>query len=148
MLLLAYTIVTALFGLWFNFFLAPARQMANPGIAAYKPPPGTAVDYRIPVRVSAPGQPSPLVETESWPERPLPGVPVATGNSGKIVEQSPERIIDVKKPPRLKSPAAPRERSNPLNGYAAARSAPTGAGASSRYHGAGAYQGYLGDRLF
>jgi hypothetical protein len=118
-------------------------------MAAYKPPPATVVDYEIPARVLAQdrGDP-PSVEVESRPEQPTPTVPASTGNSSKVVERPPERIINVTKPQRPKSPAVSLERDNPLNSYAAARSGNAGAAAPSRYHGAGAHPGYLGDRLF
>jgi hypothetical protein len=148
MLLTAYTIVCGLFALWFYSFFVPARSLVNPGLAAYKPPPATVIDYQIPTRVEPPQQVPPPVEAESQPEQPTATGLASTGTSSKVVEHSPERIIDVKKPPRPKSAASPRERNNPLDGYAAARSGQGGAPERSRYHGAGAYQGYLGDRLF
>jgi len=148
MLLTAYTIVCGLFALWFYSFFVPARSLVNPGMAAYKPPPATVIDYQIPARVEPPRQVPPPVEAESRPEQPMTTGLASTGASSKAVERSPERIIDVKKPPRPKSAASPRERNNPLDGYAAWRFGQPGAAERSRYHGAGAYQGYLGDRLF
>ena len=150
MLLTAYTIVFGLFGLWFYSFLGQTRYAANPGMAAYKPPPATVIDYQIPARVldEPPQQASPPVEVESRPEQPMATGVASTGNSNKVVEHSPERIVNVKKPPRPKSAAAPHERNNPLKGYAAARFGQSSTAERSRYHGAGAYQGYLGDRLF
>jgi hypothetical protein len=149
MLLTAYTIVFGLFGLWFYSFFVPTRHLANPGISAYKPPPATVINYEIPARALVQDQQAPpVVEVESRPEQPMTAVPASTGNASKVVERPPERIINVKKPQRPKSPGVPHERDNPLNAYAAARFGNAGAAAPSRYHGAGAYPGYLGDRPF
>ena len=148
MLLTAYTIVFGLFGLWFYSFFVPTPHLANPGMAAYKPPPATVIDYGIPARMHVQHQEAPPpVEVESQPEQLTTTVPASAGNSTKVVERPPERVINVKKPQRPKSPAVRHGRDNPLNSYAAARYDNAGAAAPSRYHGAGAYRGYLGDRL-
>ncbi len=129
-LLAAYTIVFSLFALWFYSLLQP-RYTPNPGLAAYQPPPATVISYEMPARLLAQHwQAPPLVEIESRPEEPQ-----TPGRSTKVVESEPERIIDVKKPTRLKAstpqaPTPPRERDNPLRDYAAA------------------YPGYSGNRAF
>ena len=73
MLLLAYTIVSGLFGLWFYSFFAPTRYAANPGMAAYKPPPATVIDYEIRAPALAHEQAPPPIEVEARAEQ-LPAV--------------------------------------------------------------------------
>ena len=150
MLLTAYTIVFGLFGLWFYSFFAQTRYAANPGVTGYQPPPATVIDYEIPARVLAQYQQAPPpADVESRSEQPMTTVTASTENSTKVVERPPERVINVKKPRLPKSPAAPHERNNALNGYAAAaRFGSARVAAHSRYSGAGAYPGYLGDRPF
>ena len=139
MLLAAYTIVFGLFAFWF-YSLAQPRYAANPGLAAYEPPPATVIDYTMPAPVLVRHQEAPpAVEIESRSEQAKTTVAAPTGDSTKVVERQPERIIDVKKPRRPKAAGAPRERNNPLNDYAAAHSG---------YSGAAAYPGYSGGRPY
>jgi hypothetical protein len=121
-----YIIGLSLFALWLYSLLQP-KYTPNPGLAAYKPPPGTVI-IEMPARLLAHHwQAPPLAEIESRPEEP----------KTTVVESEPERTIEVKEPKRPKAPSRSRERDNPLRDYAA----------SYRGYG-GAYQGYSGNRPF
>jgi hypothetical protein len=77
-LLLAYGVVIALFILWF-YPIAHARYGANPGLAAYQPPPATVISD-IPARVvTEHHQAPPPIEIRSRPEQPRMTVPASTG---------------------------------------------------------------------
>ena len=130
--LAVYMLVLSLLAFWFHSLLQP-QYVANPGLAAYKPPPGTVIGYAPPVRLLAHHwQAPPHAEIESPAEEP----------KTTVVESNPERTIEVKKPKRPKA----RGRDNPLNHYAAWY---RGYG-SSRYSGnyGSAYHGYNGNRPF
>ena len=124
----AYFIGLSLFALWLYSLLQP-HYTPNPGLAAYKPPPATVIDYEPPTRLLAHHwQAPPSAEIESLAEEP----------KTTVAESKPERTIEVKEPKRPKT----RNRDNPLNHYAASYR-----GYSSRYTGA-AYAGYSGNRPF
>jgi hypothetical protein len=125
----AYAIVFGLFAFWFYSLLQP-RYSPNPGVAAYQPPPATVISYDLPERLLIEHrQAPPLVEIEGRAEEPKAGraeAPNTTEASKKVAEREPERIIEVRKPKRPKTPAPKaarqRERDSPLTGYAAAHS--------------------------
>jgi hypothetical protein len=105
----AYLIGLSLFAVWFYSLLQP-QYIANPGLAAYKPPPGTVISYELPARLLAQHeQAPPLADIESQAEKPQP----------TVVASKPERSVDVKKPKRPKVAARSRERTNPFRHYAA-----------------------------
>lgn len=123
--LTAYALVFGLFALWLHTLLQP-RVHANPGLAAYAPPPGVVISYDMPARLLAQhGQAPPLAEFTARREEPE-----TTGRGGITVEPEPERVIHVQKPSRPTEPAPQPERVVP----AATRAA--------------AYPGYSGDRPF
>jgi hypothetical protein len=47
-----YGLVFVLFAIFFYSLLQP-KQVPNPGLAAYKPPPGTVINYELPPRLFA-----------------------------------------------------------------------------------------------
>ena len=47
-----YSFVFVLFAMWLYSVLQP-KQVANPGLAAYTPPPGTVISYDLPTRLLA-----------------------------------------------------------------------------------------------
>jgi hypothetical protein len=101
--------VFGLFALWLHSLLQP-RVFANPGLAAYAPPPATVISYGKPARLLAEhGQAPPIAEVESPAEQP----------TRTVVQSKPERTIDVTEPKRSKA-KRPRERNNPFRDYAAA----------------------------
>jgi hypothetical protein len=111
-----YSLVLALFALWVYSLLQP-KFVPNPGVAAYKPPPGTVISYDVPGRLLAQhGQPPQLADLP-----PTPEADETTGRSVQAVEQAPEsqRIVNAKKPKRPKVAAPARERDNPWRAYAA-----------------------------
>jgi hypothetical protein len=123
--LTAYALVFGLFALWLNSLLQP-RVFANPGLAAYAPPPGTAISYGMPARLLAEhGQAPPLAEFTARREEPE-----TTGRSIPAVQPEPEHVI------RVQRPAPPREL------------APTPERPSTVSHRAAAFPGYSGDRPF
>jgi hypothetical protein len=107
--LAAYLIGLSLFALWFYYLLQP-HYIPNLGLAAYKPPPATVVDYEVAARLPVQHGPVPsLAEIESRPEEPPTIVAAST----------PERQADAKKPNRPRSAARARQRANPYWHYAA-----------------------------
>jgi hypothetical protein len=131
--LIAYALVFGLFALWLHSLLQP-RVFANPGLAAYAPPPATVISYGKPEQLLAEhGQAPPLAEVESPAEQP----------TQTVVESKPQRTIDVTEPKRPKA-KRPRERNNPLRDYAAAYPWYGGYRPSSNY----AFQGSGGFRPF
>jgi hypothetical protein len=122
-----YSFVFVLFALWLYSLMQP-KVVPNPGVAAYKPPPGTVISYDVPARLLAQhGQPPQLAELP-----PTPEADETTGRSVQTVEQAPEpqRVVKAKrhKPPKVA--AQPPERGNPWGAYAAS------------------YPAYRGDRPF
>ena len=118
-----YSFVFALFAMWLYSLLLP-KQVANPGLAAYQPPPGTVISYELPPRLLAQhGQPPPLAELP-----PTPEADDTIGRSVQTVEHAPEpeRVVKVKTPKLPKVAAPPRERGNSLGAYAAAYPAYSG----------------------
>src|SRR6266851_9581096 len=80
-----YSVVFVLFAMWLYSVLLP-KQVANPGLAAYKPPPGTVISYELPTRLLAQyGQPPLLAELP-----PTPEADETTGRSVQTVEHAPE----------------------------------------------------------
>jgi hypothetical protein len=78
-LLLAFAVVIGLFFLWF-YPIAHARYGANPGLAAYQPPPATVIPD-MPARVvTEHHQAPPPVEIRSRSEQPRTAVPASTGS--------------------------------------------------------------------
>ena len=75
-LLVAYAVVIGLFILWF-YPIAQPGYGANPGLAAYQPPPGTVIPD-MPARVTNYHQAAPPVEIRSRPEEPPTAVPAFT----------------------------------------------------------------------
>ncbi|MET0925452.1 MAG: hypothetical protein ABWY47_20130, partial [Xanthobacteraceae bacterium] len=68
--LTAYALVFGLFALWLHSLLQP-RVFANPGLAAYAPPPGVVISYDMPARLLAQhGQAPPLAEFTARREEP------------------------------------------------------------------------------
>jgi hypothetical protein len=131
--LIAYALVFGLFALWLHSLLQP-RVFANPGLAAYAPPPATVISYGKPARLLAEhGQAPTLAEFESPPEQP----------TRTLVESKPERTVDVTEPKRPKA-KRPRERHNPFRDYATAYRWYGGYRPSSNY----AFQGSGGFRPF
>ena len=58
-----YSFVFVLFSAGLYSLLQP-KQVANPGLAAYKPPPATVISYELPPRLLARhGQPPQIAET-------------------------------------------------------------------------------------
>jgi hypothetical protein len=111
-----YSFVFVLFSAGLYSLLQP-KQVPNPGLAAYEPPPGTVISYEMPSRLLARhGQPPQLAELPRTPE-----ADETTGRSVPTVEQAPEPERAVKartpKPPKVVAP--PRERGNPWGAYAA-----------------------------
>jgi hypothetical protein len=118
-----YCFVFILFAIFLYSLLQP-RQVPNPGLAAYKPPPRTVISYDLPPRLLAHhGQPPPLSEL-----LPAPEADETTGRSVRTVEVSPEpppapspqrtKVVRPTKPSRVATPA--REHSNSGGAYAAA----------------------------
>jgi hypothetical protein len=121
--LLAYTFVFGLFAIALYWLLQPHRA-ANPGLAAYEPPPGTVISYQLPARLLAQnGRAPPLAAIESAADE-------TTGRSAKVAEPAPEtttkvaaateRTTQPRKRKRPKVQAAQRERRNPWGNYAEA----------------------------
>jgi hypothetical protein len=111
-----YSFIFALFALWLYSLMQP-KVVPNPGVAAYKPPPGTVISYEAPARLLAQhGQPPQLAELP-----PTPEADETTGRSVQTVEQAPEpqRVVKAKRPKRPKVAAPPPERGNPWGAYAA-----------------------------
>ena len=80
-----YSFVFAIFALWLYSLLQP-KLVPNPGVAAYKPPPGTVISYHVPGRLLAQhGQPPELADLP-----PTPEADQTTGRSVQAVEQVPE----------------------------------------------------------
>ena len=118
-----YSFVFVLFAVWLYSVLQP-KQVANPGLAAYKPPPATVISYELPTRLLAQhGQPPLLAELP-----PTPEADETTGRSVQTVEHAPEPEPVVKvRTPKLPKVAAPsRERGNPLGAHTAAYPAYSG----------------------
>jgi hypothetical protein len=112
-----YSFVFGLLALWL-YSLTQPKLVPNPGVAAYKPPPGTVISYEVPARLLVQhGQPPKLAELP-----PTPEADETTGRSAQTAKQAPEpqRLLKTKtpKPPKLAAP--PRERGNPRGAYAAA----------------------------
>jgi hypothetical protein len=111
-----YSFVFGLFALWLYSLMAP-KVVPNPGLAAYKSPPGTVISYDVPARLLAQhGQPPQLVDLP-----PTPAADETTGRSVQTVEQAPglQRVVKAKRPKRPKVAAPQRERGNPWGAYAA-----------------------------
>jgi hypothetical protein len=114
-----YSFVTGLFALWLYSLMQP-KLVPNPGVAAYKPPPGTVISYEVPARLLVQdGQPPKLAEL-----LPTPEADETTGRSAQTADQAqapePQRVVKTKKPKPPKVAAPPRERGNPWGAYAAA----------------------------
>jgi hypothetical protein len=112
-----YSFVFVLFSAALYSLLQP-KQVPNPGLAAYKPPPGTVISYEMPPRLLARhGQPPQLAELP-----PTPEADETTGRSVQAVEPAPEpdRVVKVRTPKPPKVAAPPRERGNPRGAHAAA----------------------------
>jgi hypothetical protein len=104
-----YSFVSGLFALWLYSLMQP-KLVPNPGLAAYKPPPGTVISYEVPARsLVQHGQPPTLAELPSTLE-----ADETTGRSAQTAEQAPEpqRGVKTKKPKPPKVAAPPRERRN------------------------------------
>src|SRR5262245_54228997 len=130
-----YMLVLGLLAFWFHSLLQP-QYVANPGLAAYKPPPGTVMGEAPPVRLLAHHwQAPPHAEIESAAEE-------AKTTVVAVVESDPQRTIEVKKRKRPKV----RGRDNPLNHYAAWYRGHGSSRYSSNY--GSMYQGYSGNRPF
>jgi len=84
MLLTAYTIVLGLFGLWFYSFFAHTGYAANPGMAAYKPPPATVIDYGMPARL-------PVRHQQTPPPVEVSATTLLFGNSSVLLAQPPDQ---------------------------------------------------------
>ena len=134
-LLLAFAVVIGLFILWL-YPLAQVRYGANPGLAAYKPPPATVIPD-MPARVvTKQHQAPPPVEIRSRPQQPRTTVPVsapaptpalpstgvpaaaeALASSGAFASTEPapaaasrhEHAVGVRKPKQSRSSPPPRE---------------------------------------
>jgi hypothetical protein len=129
----AYFIGLSLFALWPYSLLQP-HYRPNPGLAAYKPPPATVIDYEPPTRLLAHHlQAPPSAEIESPADEPKTRVAVS----------KPEPTVQVKEPKNSKA-KRPRERHNPFRDYAAAYPWYGGYRPSRNY----AFQGYGGYRPF
>jgi hypothetical protein len=76
-LLLAFAVVIGLFILWF-YPIALARYGANPGLAAYHPPPATVIPDMPARAITKYQQAPPPIEVRSRPEQPR-----TTGTFGK-----------------------------------------------------------------
>ena len=138
----AYLVVLSLLAAYFYSLMQP-HYNSNPGLAAYKPPPATVIDYGAAVHYEmpapAPAQPQqapPLAEIESRPEEPKPAV----------AEPQRERKVAVKKQKRPSTRTASRARNNPYRHYATPYYYSRGRGAYGRY--ATPYYGYWGYRAF
>ena len=113
--LAAYMIGLGLCAFGFYSFLQP-QYTANPGLAAYRPPPATVISDRVPARLLVPpGQAPPIAQNERRPE-----MAKRSEGSGKLAESQPEPAREVKKPKRPRASNPPRQRDNPLRDYAAA----------------------------
>ena len=129
--LAVYLTVLGLSAFWFHAHLQP-RSVPNPGLAAYTPPPGTAVSDAAPARLLAQHWQAPTPpDIESEAEEP----------TTNVAESKPEPTIEVKEPKRPKT----LERDNPMRHYAASYEGYAGNRHSN--HGA-AYPGYSGNRPF
>jgi hypothetical protein len=112
--LAVYLIALGLLALWLYSLLQP-RQLSNPGLAAYAPPPATVISYEMSSQLLAQHwEAPPPAEVEDRPEE-LPQKPKMT-----VAESKPERTIHVKAPRRSKPAARRWEGGNPFRDYAAA----------------------------
>ena len=146
-LLLAYVVVIGLFILWF-YPLAQVRYGANPGLAAYQPPPATVIPDMPTRAVAEYHQAPPPVEIRSRPEQPRTTVPASTGapaptralastgvpaadealaSSGAFASTEPaaaaaasrnQHSVGVRKPTHSRSSPPPRERRGPTRAAA------------------------------
>jgi hypothetical protein len=159
-LLLAFAVVIGLFVVWF-YPLAQARHGANPGLAAYQPPPATVIPDMPARPVTEYHQAPAPVETRSRPEQPRTTAPASTGvpaptraltstgvpaaaealaSSGAFASTEPaaaaasghEHAVGVRKPRQSRSSPPPRE--PPREQHSQTRAA--------------AYPGYSGGRPF
>ena len=139
----AYLVVFGLLAAYFYFLMQP-QNIPNPGLAAYKPPPATVIDYatvaHYQMPAQSPAQPQqeqapPVAEIESRPEEPKP----------TVAEPQRERKVAVKKPKRPGARTASRARNNPYGHYATPYSRGRGY-PYGRY--ATPYYGYWGYRAF
>src|SRR5687768_9582328 len=112
----AYLVVFGLLAACFYSLMQP-QHIPNPGLAAYKPPPATVIDYAAAVHSEMPAQPPaqpqqeqapPPAQIESRPEEPKPAV----------AEPQRERKVAVKKPKRPGTRTASMARNNPYGHYA------------------------------
>jgi hypothetical protein len=146
-LLLAFAVVIGLFILWF-YPIAHARYGANPGLAAYQPPPATVIPD-MPARVvTEHHQAPPPVEIRSRPEQPRTAAPASTGapaptralastgvpaaaealaSSGAFASTEPataaaasrnEHSVGVRKPKQSRPSPPPREQHGPTRAAA------------------------------
>jgi hypothetical protein len=113
----AHLVVFCLLAAYFYSLMQP-QYIPNPGLAAYKPPPATIINYETGIGYEMPAQ-SPaqaqqeqtallLGEMGSRPEKPKPSV----------AESQRERKIAVKKAKRPSARTASSARGNPLGHYA------------------------------
>jgi hypothetical protein len=119
-----YSFVFALFALWLYSLMQP-KVVPNPGVAAYKPPPGTVISYGVPPRLLAQyGQPPQLAELPPTPE----AHDETTGRSVQTVEHAtePQRAVKARTPRPPKVAGPPRERGNPRGAYTASYRAYSG----------------------
>jgi hypothetical protein len=106
-----YCAVAGCFAYGLHALLEPL-QLANPGVSAYKPPPGTVITY-VPAHSQA--TPLPVAETEPEPQ-PEPVTTATTkATPAPAATEKPKRTVKVEKPRRARTAKARR---NPREDYA------------------------------
>jgi hypothetical protein len=113
-----YCAVAACFGLGFYMFMQPSRS-ANPGLAAYKPPPATVITSGLPARLSDRERSAPFVVMKAEPEtdaRATPPAQETTPPAPAPLPRSPAK--QTKKPAPQVAAEAPQPPATPcLHGY-------------------------------
>ncbi len=106
-----YTFVFGLFAVGLYALLQPAR-FPNPGLAAYKPPPGTVISLAMPPRLLAAAEHiEPVAAAEPEPDL----------TDGRGSPELPAKAVEVQppKPKHQKVKSLPEEGHSPRSAYAA-----------------------------